>query len=119
MNDLLSIRDAWYEAYFSGDVDVLKNHESEGFTFISCDGIEKSENRYELLLEKVESGGWFKPGAKKQDSVIEVKEFGGVCAFIAGRSETYINDKGLGEVSFSEVWIKNNGDWKVESLHIS
>ena len=119
MTDLLSIRDSWYDAYFSGDIDTLKNLEAKDFVFVSSDGVEKNENRYDLLLRRVESGKWFKPGTIKKDYTVEVKILGEACAFITGTSETYIGEKGLGKVSFSEVWCKDNGNWYVESLHIS
>jgi len=116
---LLDRRNSWYQAYFSGDIEALKELESTDFIFVSSDGVEHSENRYEILQGRLDRDDWFEPGTRIVDSTITVKELGDHCAFISGLSETYVDDKGLGEVSFSEVWCKRNDRWLVESLHVS
>ncbi|MDY6483124.1 hypothetical protein SKM54_11820 [Acinetobacter faecalis] len=110
MNYLLEqSRDAWINAFFTGNYEVLAQYEDENFKVIyEQDGrIETNSVRYERIAHAVQNGVW-----KPRNPDVEFEEFEynndlNQCTVLLGLEQ--------GKTMIQENWIFD-GRWKITEL---
>ena len=118
MEDLELVRSKWLKAYLSADIEALKTIESSKFKAISEHGVEHRGKRHGIILQRKESGGWFKSNVTANESDVTYTYIDNACHVVgAGRIEA--KGKVLRQSNFSELWINHDGLWKIECLHSS
>lgn len=107
-NQLEHIRDIWSNSFFSGNFEVLAQHEHEKFKVVyEQEGrVESSFIRYERIAHAVKNDVW-----KPQRSLIDFKKFEfdrdlKHCKVLIGLQD---------QKKIQELWV-NEGDWKIIEL---
>ena len=116
MEDLITVRDKWFDAYLKGDIETLQAIELPDFTFVSERGEETGVGRYTKIAAKMKAGIWFNPCANKRDIEIEYRHVHPTC-FVSGFGEITTNGRLIRRVNFAEVWVASNDCWRIQSLH--
>jgi ketosteroid isomerase-like protein len=104
-SDLKSAEQQWVEAYYKGDGKTLAGFETDDFTVIANG---QKETKEEQIAEVERRGPAGVPASNTEE---EIRHYWDV-ALITGLS-------GGANVTYTTVWVKQNGQWKVVHLHYS
>jgi hypothetical protein len=103
-------RDAWSNAFFTGNYEILAQHEHEHFKVVyEQDGrVESNYMRYDRIAHAVQNGVW-----KPRNPDIEFEEFEynydqNECTVIVGLEEDHS--------MIQELWVLDNETWKITEL---
>lgn len=112
LNELTKVREAWYDAFYSRNIEMLDFLETEWF--LSTNGrkfIYKKHQLHKLGLEDISANGYKVPKRKEFDVII--RELNNI-ATASGKAEIIdpCGEKRL--VDFIECWIKGNYGWKLQ-----
>jgi len=114
---LLEAREIWYQAFFSGNTQLMEDIEAESFLVINEHGTQTKKEQLGAIALALSAGQWFPSGASKQDSSINIQQHGGFCV-VSGKGRTLIGGSiKKAPVFFSEVWGHAAGSWQVLHLH--
>jgi len=117
--ELNQIRQQWYGAFFAGDIELLKQFELCGFTYISVQGVEKTDQRYCNIASRVAEGNWFSAMAHRTEITTQYQFFDNSC-YVTGEG-TVVAAQGVSHNRYmSELWQwSETGGWQILSLHAS
>ena len=119
--EILKVRDEWYDAYFRGDTAMMKRIETSDFVVISDRGIQ-NKREYEALEKAVKENRWMPKGTTKVDDEVNVRVQGEM-AVISGRGWNKVPGRiekpPEKKTAFTEVWVKRDGRWQVMHLHFN
>lgn len=117
---LLEIREEWYRAYYAGDTEVLDRIEHDEFVVVGAQGVQGVEGRYETIQANVNAGRWFPKGLRQEMEGVKVR-FSDEWALLTGIGvlKTENSPDPAGRVAISEVWVREDGTWKVAHLHFT
>lgn len=110
-SDLNLIRKEWYNAFYSGDTEMLDYLETDWF--ISTNGRKIIYKKHQLRKIDMRSR-CISPITERCEYDVAIHEFKGI-ACVSGRA---VIKQGDGDIliSFIENWIKVNGGWKIQFI---
>jgi len=117
LSDIKKTREHWYQAYFEGNTEQLKEIEAADFYVSSPKGKLDREKRYESIQKAIESGKWFNQSTVKEEDALQFLLNDGK-AKISGHGRMLANGTAFSDMLFEENWIKSKQGWKVKALHI-
>ncbi len=62
---LIKVRENWYSAFFSGDVEHLARVQADGFTVTTERGVQSKKSQIDAISSAKRNGTWFPPTADK------------------------------------------------------
>lgn len=111
-NQLEQARDAWVNAFFTGNVELLAHYEDEDFkvVYTADSRVENRETRYANIQHAVNNGVWkpIKPNVESEEYEFDREQFN--CRIQIGLAD----DQGY----IQEIWRYTQG-WKIQELCIS
>ncbi|MGR2738104.1 nuclear transport factor 2 family protein [Billgrantia sp. Q4P2] len=115
---LLETRRQWYAAYIDGNVGQLDHIELDDFVLIDETGLEGKLDQLGGIAEAVAADRWFARGSHAEDIILRLVPLGDAVS-IHGQGRI-VDDAGIRpSLYFSELWQKENGEWRVLSLHFT
>ena len=118
LENLADLRQRWYAAYFAADLAFLKATELPDFTYLSDQGIEKTDQRYSHIAGRVANGSWFASAAYRQELSVSYHDHS-ECCYVAGTARIVAGPGVEHKRCFSELWVSNKQNWQILSLHAS
>ncbi|MCE8033193.1 MAG: nuclear transport factor 2 family protein [Halomonas sp.] len=115
---LLETRRQWYAAYIEGNVGQLDHIESDDFVLINEAGLQGKLDQLGNIAEAVAAGQWFARGSRAEDVTLRVLPLDDVVS-IYGQGRIAEHDRSRPWLHFSELWCKENGEWRVLTLHFT
>lgn len=113
--DLKQVREDWYSAFFTGDVEHLIRVQADNFTVTTEHGVQSKKSQIDAILSAKRNGSWFPQGGQKHDTKLTIQDSGNSTT-VTGQGYTI---SGLSQgplVAFSEIWEWDGAAWKVVSL---
>ncbi|GAA6133638.1 hypothetical protein NBRC116188_04270 [Oceaniserpentilla sp. 4NH20-0058] len=117
LSDIKKTREHWYQAYFDGNTETLKQIEASDFYVSSAKGKQARDTRYESIQQAIKSGQWFEANVFKEEDALQFLLNDGK-AKISGHGRMLSNGKPFSDVIFEENWIKSKQGWQVKALHL-
>nr|WP_267957773.1 nuclear transport factor 2 family protein [Halomonas zhangzhouensis] len=115
---MLETRRQWYAAYIDGNVGRLDHIESDGFMVINAAGLQGKLDQLGSIAEAVAAGQWFARGSRAEDAILKVLALGNVVS-IYGQGRIVGDERSRPWLHFSELWHKEDGEWRVLTLHFT
>ena len=116
-SSLLKARENWYQAFFSGNTQLMEEIEAESFLVLNEYGAQTKQEQLSGIASALRAGKWFPSGTSKQDSSIHIQENESF-SVVSGKGLTLIaGNLKKAPIFFSEVWCNTAGSWKVLHLH--
>lgn len=119
MEDLKATRSTWLHAYLAADTEALRAIELPDFNATSEYGTEDTSSRYEVIEHRKRNGQWFRSSATVQDLEIAFEFSGDERCRITGSGRIHAQGKTIRESDFSELWVKQDDQWKVQQLQVT
>ena len=110
-SDLNLIRTEWYNAFYSGNTEMLDYLEADWF--ISTNGQKVIYKKHQLRKIDMRPARIL-PGIERYEYDVVMREFKGI-ACVSGKAEIKQNDGNI-LMAFIENWIKVNGGWKMQFI---
>ncbi len=110
-SDLNLMRKEWYNAFYSGDTEMLDYLEADWF--ISTNGQKIIYKKHQLRKIDMRSGDAL-PIVERCESDVVIRSFKGI-ACVSGRAVIKQADESI-LIAFIENWIKINGGWKIQFI---
>lgn len=117
LSDIKKVREHWYQAYFEGNTDILKEIEAADFYVQSPKGTLDRDKRYKNIQQAIENGEWFNANTMKEEEALQFL-FNDGKAKVSGQGRTLAAGTQLANVIFEENWIKSKQGWQVKALHL-
>lgn len=115
---LLETRRQWYAAYIDGNVGRLDHIELDEFVLIDETGLQGKLDQLGGIADAVAADQWFARGSQADDLVLKLVPLGDIVS-VYGQGRIVDDDRTRYSLNFSELWQKENGEWRVLSLHFS
>ncbi|ABM20916.1 nuclear transport factor 2 family protein [Marinobacter nauticus] len=115
---LIKVRENWYSAFFSGDVEHLARVQADGFTVTTERGVQSKKSQIEAISSAKRNGNWFPQGGQKHDTELTIQDSDGG-AIVTGQGYTTSGQSQGPVVAFSETWEWDGAAWRVVSLSYS
>lgn len=116
LEKLLETRRQWYAAYVAGNVGLLDHIQHDDFILIDETGLQGKLDQLGGIAEAVAANQWFARGSHAEDVILKLMPLGGAVS-IYGQGRIVDDVRGRPSLYFSELWQKENGEWRVLSLH--
>jgi hypothetical protein len=110
-SDLNLIRKEWYNAFYSGNTEMLDYLEADWF--ISTNGQKVIYKKHQLRKIDMRPARIL-PSIERYEYDVVMREFKGI-ACVSGKAEIKQNDGNI-FMAFIENWIKVNGGWKMQFI---
>ncbi|AQU82651.1 MULTISPECIES: DUF4440 domain-containing protein [unclassified Halomonas] len=112
--DLKQVRENWYSAFFSGDVEHLARVQTDSFTVTTERGVQSKKSQIDAISSAKRNGSWFTQGGQKHDTELTIQNSSSSTK-VTGQG--YISGQSQGAVvAFSETWEWDGAAWRVVSL---
>ena len=118
LSDIKKTREHWYQAYFEGNTELLKEIEAADFYVSSPKGKLDREQRHEGIQKALESGQWFQQSPVKEENALKFLLNDGK-AKVSGHGRMVANGAAVSDMLFEENWIKSKHGWQVKALFIN
>ncbi|MFQ3786417.1 nuclear transport factor 2 family protein [Halomonas sp. A29] len=115
---LLETRRQWYAAYLDGNVGQLDHIELDDFVLIDETGLQGKLDQLGGIAEAVATDQWFARGSHAEDIILKLVPFGDAVS-IHGQGRIVDDARLRPGLYFSELWQKEDGEWRVMSLHLT
>ncbi|WP_396622190.1 nuclear transport factor 2 family protein [Marinobacter sp. W-8] len=115
---LIKVRENWYSAFFSGDVEHLARVQADGFTVMTERGVQSKKSQIDAISSAKRNGTWFPHGGQKHDTELTIQGSDGG-ALVTGQGYTISGQSQGPVVAFSETWEWDGAVWRVVSLSYS
>lgn len=111
--EVLDAHNAWFAAFDRADVDAIDQMETEDFVLVNGDRIVEKRQQ----LENIRTGFG---GGVEMTRVAGLHSFSmlGDAALIRGVQYSS-SQSGGDSIIFTEVWVQDDGVWKIKSAHFS
>jgi ketosteroid isomerase-like protein len=116
---LLAARDAWYAAFYEGDIDAMDKVEAKEFVVIGERVMETKEEQLKGIKKAVDDKKWFPRGMTLGTEDLRIR-FEGNVAVITGRAWVKAPDQKeppKERDALTEVWVERDDRWTVLHLH--
>ncbi|QTP53792.1 nuclear transport factor 2 family protein [Billgrantia sulfidoxydans] len=115
---LLETRRQWYAAYIDGNVGQLDHVQLDDFVLIDEAGLRGKLDQLGGIAEAVAADQWFARGSRAEDLVLKLVPLG-EAVVVYGQVRILDEGRVRYHLNFSELWQKENGEWRVRSLHFT
>lgn len=116
--DLKQVREDWYSAFFTGDVEHLIRVQADNFTVTTEHGVQSKKSQVDAILSAKRNGSWFPQGGQKNDTKLTIQD-SGTSTTVTGQGYTISGQFQGPLMAFSEIWEWDGAAWKVVSLSYS
>lgn len=111
--EILESHKAWFEAFDRGDVEAIDGIETDDFVLVNGDRIVEKRQQ----LENIRTGYG---GGVEMTRVVASHSFVLMGDTAVLRGVQYSSSQAGGDtIIFTEVWLREDGDWKIASAHFS
>ena len=118
--EVLKAVDKFYDAFLAGDVETVKRMTAEDY--LQTDVIGKVQDKsawlaeyYMPIVERMKAGQFKWDVFERKD--IQVRRYGNVAVLIGRSTFKGSDDAKAGELRFTQVWVKRDGDWQRAVFH--
>jgi len=112
LHDLEVVRDSWYDAFYSRNLDLLGYLETDWF--VATNGkkfIYKKHQLHKLGLDDINHQDY--QTGKRRESEIQIRQFENI-AVVSGKADILYPQVDKKSIDFIECWIMTTSGWKLQ-----